>query len=308
MNIGKMVSKPNFLLEYAIDSLLKTFNPERKPVMPQSHFFKLMNLLDTRLKKQGVDIGLPGYWYKYGFFIEMRFLDAVLPRKFSEFYMISGTHVAPPRHPRRNYDIKEEVKRKIDSAIHRLERYRFKSDYGAKAKRESYEINAPYKFNTSFQDYIEIASRTENGFLTKKENLEPVLDKLLSEFPEKEFPELYSTYLEWDDTVRLILDCVTEEKQGELIKKLMELFWDTYSKGVRIKHNQNIPIPGLVDQWKAEYINSIPDSDREIESTRKKVLLEHYRQSGKDEKLVKQLMKKAYDISREGRVDCPFSR
>ncbi len=65
-----MVTKPNFLLEYAIDSLLKTFNPERKPVMLQFHFFKLMNLLDTRLRKQGVDIELPGYWYKYGFYIE----------------------------------------------------------------------------------------------------------------------------------------------------------------------------------------------------------------------------------------------
>jgi len=78
-----MEKKPNFLLEYRIDSLLKTFNPYRKPMMKQYHFYKLMNLLDTRLKKQGMDIKLPEYWYKYGFYSEYRFFDAVLSRKFS---------------------------------------------------------------------------------------------------------------------------------------------------------------------------------------------------------------------------------
>lgn len=293
-----MVTKPNFLLEYAIDSLLKTFNPERKPVMRQSHFFKLMNLLDTRLRKQGVDIELPGYWYKYGFYIENRFLDAVLPRKFNETYMISGTYVAPPLHPRKKYEVAEDIRHKIDLTIHWLwQKYGFKPDYGAKAKKESYEINVPYKFNTTFQEFIEIVNRRETGFVSRKESLEPVLDILLSEFPEKEFPELHSTYLEWDDTIRLILDCVPDKKQGELTNNLMELFWETYSKGVRIRHNQHIPIPGILKHWKNEYEKSIPDAYKQIEIIRRNVLLEHYRASGKDEKLVKQLMKKAYEMS-----------
>lgn len=293
-----MVTKPNFLLEYAIDSLLKTFNPERKPVMRQFHFFKLMNLLDTRLKKQGVDIELPGYWYKYGFYIEPRFLDTVLPRKFSEMYMISGTYVFPPLHSKKKYDIAEDIRHKIDSTIQWLWRqYGFKSNYGAKAKKESYEINVPYAFNTTFQEFIEIVKRKETGFVSRKESLEPVLDALLSEFPEKEFSELHSTYLEWDDTIRLILDCVTDKKQYELTNKLMELFWETYSKGVRTRHNQHIPIPDILKHWKNEYEKSIPDAYKQIEDIRRKVLLENYRASDKDEKLVQQLMKKAYEMS-----------
>ena len=95
-----MVTKPNFLLEYAIDSLLKTFNQERKPVMKKAHFFKLMNLLDTRLKNQGVDIGLPGYWYKYGFYIEINHLNSVLPREFNKFYMKDDIFIVPALNPR----------------------------------------------------------------------------------------------------------------------------------------------------------------------------------------------------------------
>jgi hypothetical protein len=298
INRDKMVRTPNFLLEYSIDSLLKTFNPQRKPVMPQSTFFKLMNLLDNRLKKQGVDIELPGYWYRYGFYIDINFLDIVLPRKFSELYMIDESHVVPPLHPRRKYEIGEEIKRKIDSTIHWLwVQYGYKSNYGAKAKKESYAISAPYEFNTTFQEYIKIVNRTEAGFVSRKEELEPILDKLLSEFPEKEFSELYDTYLGWDETTRLILDCVPESKQDALLKKLMDIFWETYSRGVRIRHNQNIPKPEIISRWKEDYVKSIPDTLKQIEDIRKKVLSEHYKASGKDEGLVKQLMKKAYEMS-----------
>jgi hypothetical protein len=291
-----MVIAPNFPLEYAIDSLLKTFNPQRKPVMPQSVFFKLMYLLDSRLKKQGVDIELPGYWYRFGFYIDINFLDIVLPRKFSELYMIDDTHVVPPMHPRRKYDIAEQIRHKIDSTVHWLwEQYGYKSNYGAKAKKESYAIGAPYEFNTTFQEYIKIINRREEGFFSRKDELEPLLDKLLCEFPEKEFSELYTAYLEWDDTTRLILDCVPENKQDVLLRKLMDLFWETYSKGARIRHNQNIPIPDLINRWKDDYVKSVPSALKEIEDVRKYVLSEHYKESGKDEGLVKQIMKKAYD-------------
>lgn len=295
-----MATKHNFLLEYAIDTLLKNFNPERKPVMAKYHFFKLMNLLDTRLKKQEVDIKLPGYWYQYGFFIEIRFLDAVLPRDFSKFYMINQNNIVPPLYPRRKYDISDDIKLKIDSTVRWLwKKYGFKSNYGTKAKKESYEINAPYEFNTIFQEYIETANHKEVGFISRKESLEPVLDKLLSEFPETDFPELYDTFLGWDDTTRLVLDCVPEKEQYNLVKKLMDLFWESYSKGVRIQYNQNIPLPDISEQWKKEYEYAISNAYKQIENIRKDVLNDYYKASDKDEELVKKLMKKTYEMSVE---------
>lgn len=295
-----MVTKPNFLLEYAIDSLLKTFNQERKPVMKKAHFFKLMNLLDTRLKNQGVDIGLPGYWYKYGFYIEINHLNSVLPREFNKFYMKDDIFIVPALNPRIKYDILDEIKKKIDLTVHSLWRqFGLKSGYGDAVKKKSYEINTPYKFNSIFQEYIGIVNRTEQGFSSKKEILEPILDNLLSEFPEKEFPEFYDTYLEWDDTTRLCLDYLSGKKQDELIKELTDLFWDTFSKGVRIRHNQNIPDPEILKRWKIEYESEIPWTNKHIENIRKNLLLAKYKASGKDEALIKQLMKKAYEMSVE---------
>ena len=102
-------------------------------------------------------------------------------------------------------------------------------------------INAPYKFNSIFQEYIDIVNRPETGFISKKETLEPLLDNLLSEFPDKDIPELYYTYYEWDDTMRLCLDLLSGKKQYKLIKEMKELFWEIFSKGVRIVRNQNSP-------------------------------------------------------------------
>ncbi|MGB8218514.1 MAG: hypothetical protein WCE94_14550 [Candidatus Methanoperedens sp.] len=258
-----------------------------------------MNLLDTRLKNQGVDIGLPGYWYKYGFYIEINHLNSVLPRDFSKFYMMDE-FIVPPLNLRREYEILDDIKKKIDLTIRSLwTQFGFKPGYGYVVKKKSYEINAPYKFNSIFQEYIDIVNRTETGFISKKETLEPLLDKLLSEFPDKDFSELYDTYLEWDDTTRLCLDLLSGKKENELIKGLEELFWETFSKGVRIRHNQNLPDPEIIKRWKIEYESEIPRTHKHIENIRNSLLSVNYKASGKDETLVKKLMKKAYEMSME---------
>lgn len=292
--VMRMVTKSNPLLEYSIDSLLKAFNPERKPVLKNYHFSKLMNLLDTRLKKQGIDIELPGYWYKYGFYIEPRFLDITLPRKFTEFYTLDDV-VVPPLHIKKDHELEEGIKYKIDSTIRDLwKKYGFKRKYGEKAKKDSYESNSPYKFNTIFQDYIEFVNRKETGFVSRNDQLGPVLDDLLNNFPDEIFPELFDMYLEWDDTTRLILDCVPSKKQYSLTIELRDKFWDVFSNGVRIRHHQNIPDESIVDGWKQKYEESIPVFHRELENIREEILSDHYSSSNQNEDTVRELMQCAY--------------
>lgn len=291
-----MTAKPNYLLEYAIDSLLKTFNSNRKCNMRRSHFFKLMNLLDVRLRSQGIDIELPGYWYEFGFYTELNFLDTVLPRQFTKFYMLDSEYIVPPLNSNRIYKIVGNTKAKIDSTIHFLwEQFKFLPDYGLKVKKESYKVNSPYKFNTIFQDYIDLINST----MLEKEKVEYILDSLLSVFPEEEFAELYDIYLEWDDVTRLILDNVHDKMKYEFINELMKSFWKTYSTGVKIIHNQYIPDATKLQSWKEEYKLLIPVTYDQIESTRKKVLLGYYNISHRNDDLVVQLMKKAYEMSME---------
>ncbi len=286
------------MLEYTVDSLLKSFNPESKPIMKKLHFFKLMDLLDTRLKKQGIDIKYPAYWYRYGPYSEPRLLDGVIPN-FSTRYQRKD-YIMPPYPVRRNYKIESKVKSIIDRTIRILcDQFRFLEDYGEKAKKESYRINSPYKFNTVFQDYIKVVNSKSTLLLSRKEQLESFLDELLFDFPEEDFPELLDLHLEWDDTTRLILDCVPEKKQQTVIAELMDIFWDVYSKGVRTKHNQNIP-PEIIEEWESSYEKTVPDAYKKIESIRKKIISESCESPKKEDKTIKHLMQKAYDISFKG--------
>lgn len=291
-----MNEEKNQLLEYTIDTLLNTFNPDRKPIMKKAHFFKMMDIVDTRLLKQKIDIRYPSYWYRYGSVTDFAYLDQVIPKGFSGRYF-DGEHIFFPSSHRRIYNIDPHKQTIINSAIKlTCEKYRYQSDYGKQLKKDSYELNSPYKFNTTFQEYIEIVSNpTQSTLFPKEEILELLLNKLLEEFPEEDFPELLDINLAWDDTTRLVLDDFNESKYQSL-KILMNLFWGVYSKGIRSIYNKYFPADYVIN-WKLEYEKSISIVEQKIEELRKEILIEQKRKFDSDDDLVKKLLNAAYNLS-----------
>lgn len=291
-----MNGEKNQLLEYTIDTLLKTFNPDRKPIMKKAHFYKMMDIVDTRLNQRGINLKYPSYWYMYGAVTDFARLDEVIPRGFSAHYF-DGENVLYPTSHRRIYDVDSQKRSIIDSTIRSVcEKYRYKSDYGKLLKRDSYKLNSPYKFNTTFQDYIEVVSRPNQSTLFSKEDvLETLLDKLLEEFPEDHFPELLDINLVWDDTTRLVLDYLDESKY-DCLMTLMNLFWGVYSKGIRSIYNKYFPAERVIS-WKQEYEKSLPTAEKKIEELRKKILVEQNHSFSPDEDLVKKLLKAAYNLN-----------
>lgn len=296
-----MVEETNQLLGYTIDTLLKAFNPDRTPIMNRFHFFKLMNLLDHRLQNQGVNINLPGYWYKYGFYSEYRFFDSVLTYPFSKYY-VTGDNVYPPI-VRTGYE--EKVSKKDTGIIlttirYLYEKYGGKEGYGDSAKEESYFLYSPYKFNTIFQSYLFITDvKTSRVSESLKNEITTKLDELLPDFPVNSFPELASIYFEWDDTTRLVLDCAPENKRLELIIDLREEFWEIYSKRVRIKHNQHIP-ESVIREWKSKFNTELDQASETIEDIRGKILSDFYTPSEEKKEIAKKLMTDIYNIPSEG--------
>jgi len=291
-----MAGEKNQLLEYTIDTLLKTFNPDRKPIMKRAHFYKMMDIVDTKLKKQKIDIRYPSYWYRYGSVTDFAYLDQVIPKGFSGRYF-DGEHIFFPSSHRRTYDIDPHKRAIINSTIElTCDKYRYKSDYGKLLKKDSYELNSPYKFNTIFQDYIEIVSNTTQSTLFPKEEiLESLLNRLLGEFPEEDFPEALDIYLSWDDTTRLVLDDYNESKD-QLLALLMDLFWGVYSKGIKSIYNKYFTADHVII-WKQEYEQSLPIEEKKIEGLRKEILVKRNRDFNLDEDLVKKLMNAAYNLS-----------
>ncbi|WP_144414009.1 hypothetical protein [Methanosarcina barkeri] len=296
-----MEKEYNQLLGYTIDKLLQTFNYNRKPIMSRFHFFKLMNLLDQRLRKQNIDIKLPGYWYKYGFYSEERFFDSVLVNSFTENYVIDD-NIYPPT-IKTDYNGKVSIKEAeiISETIRYLyDQYGGKREYGDLIKEESYRLYSPYRFNTIFQEYIYITDVNSTHVSEKlKDNINSELDKLLLEFPIKSFPELASIHFEWDDTTRLVLDCAPDEIKLSLTKHLRDEFWEIYSKRIRIEHNQNIP-DYAKRKWKLSYESELAEANKTIENIRCKVLSNYYNPSEENKEFVKKLMEDIYNIPSEG--------
>jgi len=287
----------NQLLEYTIDTLLKTFNPDRKPIMKKAHFYKMMDLLDARLRNREIDIKYPSYWYRYGSVTDFTYLDQVIPKGFSGRYF-DGENILYPLMHRRTYNVDPQKQVIINSTIESLcNQYRFKSDYGKLLKRDSYELNSPYQFNTTFQDYIEIVDNPcQSTLFPKEEILESLLNKLLEEFPEDDFPELLDINLLWDDTTRLVLDYYPGESKNDCLKYLMYLFWSVYSKGIRSIFNKYFPADYVLN-WKEEYEAFLSEAEKSIEEVRKKILVENDHNFNADEDLVKKLLVRAYNLS-----------
>lgn len=292
-----MMQKSNILLEYTIDNLLKIFNPDRKPIMNRSHFFKMMDILDTNLQKQAIDIGYPKYWYKYGSVAHMGVLEQSIAKGFSRYMM--GDNIVSPYPCRKTYNVDDQQKSLIISNIKRItKKYRFKRGYGNLLKKDSYIMNSPYKFNTLFQKYFEPIQSLSNikqlGLLSAHDNLEPLLDKLFDEFPENNYSELLDIHLAWDDTTRLVIDYISDQREASAyLGGLTELFWGVYSKAIRINHNQNIP-QQIIQDWEHQYKMSIVPVYVEIENIREKIIMGHNFNIDTEDNLVKDLLQKTY--------------
>lgn len=284
------------MLEYTIDTLLKTFNYQRKFIMKKVHFYKMMDILDTRLQKQGIDIGYPKYWYRYGSVADVGVLSQRISVGFSPY--LDGDFILPYPYTK-SYDVDVNIKSKINSTVsHICKQYQYKENYGQLLKEESYRLNSPYKFNTIFQDLLDSVKSLNNSrqttLYTETEIIEPLLDCLSAEFPEENYPELLDMYLAWDDTARLILHHVKSSGSKHIyLDKITEIFWITYSNAIKIDYNQHIPKENI-KAWEEEYLKSIAPSLIEIEAIRKKIILDNDFDIIPDDGLVKETLEIAY--------------
>nr|HML25500.1 hypothetical protein [Methanomethylovorans sp.] len=208
-------------------------------------------------------------------------------------YYPDGEHVIYPYKHRTSYNIEAVQKKVIESTVQSMwTQYGYKS--GELLKAESYKQNSPYMFNTIFQDFIQVVDNPNRTFTPIDFLISSSLDGLLSKFPQNDFPEIEDFYLEWDDTTRLALTLEDKKTKIKLIKELKNLFWQTFSKGVRLKINKNIPNQKII-QWEDEYQALIPQMHIAIEKIRESIILgESKIEVEVEEDIVKSIMQKAY--------------
>ncbi len=248
-----------------------------------------MNLLEHRLKKQGINPGLKQGWNEQQFCIDQNLSDTYLPEDLKNGCFLKENRegvLVPSPDSDKGAAIEQDIKHIIDMTVQQL-RDQYCRD---KNKNILSEMDKPSRFYQIFRKYMTVVK----GAFSNKDLLEPLLDQLLNHFPENELPELFEMYLEWDDTIRLIMDSMPQEHK--LITELTDEFQNILLTRIRILSDQTLPDQSLLTGWKEEYEISIIMFHDILEQIRENVLSEHYEYRSCHEDIEKKVMQCAYRI------------
>lgn len=263
--------------------MLHEANPKGKPYFKDTHFNKMIFLIYKSLKEQGIDIELPYCWYKHGTLIHRGtfYYSVGLPVD----YYISRTNKnstrAFPRLPKN--DLKSSTRQTIDEVVLAvISKFKTNDKYFVKGYLtpllDADYSYAPYEFQRIFKRGFE---KYLTHFKTRVRKQIPrhlslstrevgcinnYLDELICVFPD-DFETLRDSYLDWDDTVRICLDC----DQDAFLKNVDD-FWEIFSKYLRTSHYENIP-PEQIEKWELKLFTQDYPSYQNLLSLERKRLL-----------------------------------
>lgn len=280
--IGEL-GPPEYLLYHVLLARDKQDNMETG----RTNIHKLCVFSDRKLRSEyDRDVLLPTYWYKYGKTISEPDLNtAVAHRPRSDrtygWSYYPAEQVSETDFEHLDEELKDDIYRAVrdvvdehgDKNIDELEEYQYKNF-------------RPHEFIEAYSDLrwylaqfvVDDKQRTLTRFLDteQKSIIEDYLDRMLATFPAEEYDEIHHTYLEWDDTIRLL------HEQGyspRTLKEFTELFIEGLAETVlRFEYNQNIPDERLAE-WQAQKDETLTELAGRIRRWREDAL-QHREESG----------------------------
>ena len=272
---------PNQFLKYSVEKLLFEANPKGLPYFRDTHFNKMIFLIYESLKKENIDLKLPYCWYKHGTLIHMgSFYNQVgLPLNYYITKKKSTRKMTSISKNDLDSDIKSIIDRVVIDVVSRYKKTKdsFKKGYINQLLDDDYKY-APYEFQRIFKRRFEKylfdfktpvrkqIPKHVSFSLSEVEQINEYLDELMCYFPDQ-MECLNETYLDWDDTVRMSLDC-----EHDSFLKLVDEFWDIFSKHLRIVHYENIP-NAEISRWESNLsVEEFPHYQNLLLSKRKGLL------------------------------------
>lgn len=221
----------NDLLIYATEYIIDTGN-EAAGGLTKLAVYKLLFLMNQRLKEQGVDLKLPYSWYLYGPMTEWNGYYRATGNSLEEYFI--GNDAVNLLNFRSSLEIGEEFVRLVKRVF---------SDFVEKyVRREGWNVDlmirdayayAPFEFQRVYT--LEL-KKLKLG-RTSVPEIVAVLDRLFAVFPEEELEDIYMLYLRWDDTFRQALRVgVSDDVRKELILQ----FWQVFAARIRCSENENV--------------------------------------------------------------------
>lgn len=298
-NGGEPFGAPEFL-GYR---LLVRLKEDSDAQITRAKFLKLTCLADEYLQREfDVDIGFPRYWYKYGEIASEHDLNGTF-YKSGQAYGFPARQYAPANDVKNvgwedqlrigeseqlylpleeveedDFDVDEKTRMKVNEAV-RWVTHKFGTSPVKEIRRHQYQSHSPLEFIRAYSELrwqLENIEPTQTALLnsgqsqSRKEIVENLLDEMVITYP-KEFGEMRTLFLRWEDTARLLLNDGADYNQ---LKQFLESFIEALSKvELRFYHNQNIPESRL-ENWKEETDDIVEDFEIELDEERQGLLLE----------------------------------
>ena len=248
----------------------------------RTRIHKLCCLADRLLAKEyDREVGLPKYWYKYGRTISEAHLNSAVTytpnaNHFGGQAYYPANQVSESDFDHLSEDLKDDIYNAVQSVV---------AEHGDKTAEEleeyQYQHFAPDDFVVAYADlrwYLNTISQDEDQHrLTQfvgpdeKTHIEDLLDEMLANFDEEQYSELYDIYLDWDDTMRLLVDI------GRSPRELHD-FTESFIEGaariiLRFEENSNIDSDTL-EEWSEEKEKVHRDLRNRVTQKRKEALSE----------------------------------
>jgi hypothetical protein len=235
--------------EYLGWSLLVHLKDQSSDQISRSKFLKLCCITNRYLlEKHDYDVGLPRYWYIYG---ELANQHEFSGRFFNAPKAIGweGQQYLPKSNITfEDFDISIEARECIDTGV-KWAINKFGRSNVEEIKQHQYSEQAPHEFIQIYSELrwqlktIDLNRQQRLGNYTEKAQsnerfLRQQLDRMVETYPKEDFDEMYSLFLRWDDTIRLMLD--QSPDYGEL-EECLDDFIKVLSKVVlRFGYRRNI--------------------------------------------------------------------
>lgn len=265
--------------EYLVYRVLMERREQDNKETGRTKFFKLACLTDRRLQEEeGMDIGFPRHWYKYGEVVEEHSVDQSVIFAPSANHQEGQAYYPANQVGETDFSLDEELKNAIFRTANAVVQ-----EHGQKNRKQleqyQYREYADEEFIKNYGDlrwHLSAESQAREGgqqsldaFDDGPSQTERLLDEMFLTYPEEEYDELYEYFLTWDDTMRMLIE---EDAHPGRQLAFLEFFIEKLSQiTLRFRYKQHIPEERL-ESWQEERPSHIEELDTKLESVRQDLI------------------------------------
>ena len=214
-------------------------------ILTPSRFYRIVFMLSHGLRKKGLDLKLPYYWYKSGPVIYLK----NIPKVFKVMRVNKTQQIAAVYERWKDIIVSfEECEDCFSDAIILTLNSDKLSKYTKLDVIYEYSPSELHKALTALQN--EVYKVSKKGRITEKnkKHVANLLEQLNFTFMSDNYPELKPVFSE---TISLI-DKNLEDINPEFMRCLLKKFLDVFSLGLKAKENENIDAQTL-HKWNSDY-------------------------------------------------------